>query len=186
MGSLGAFLIYGAALITGIVMLGYMLWTIVLPEWQVTQDYQETTARVIAKHLGEESTEQATQYRPEVTIRYEINGVVYEATTYDVLRWYSLSRAEQQELLGQFSVGETYPAWYDPAQPERVVLVRDISWWLWLALLILEYTRGLSPMLEAAGTVIWIVFILDFTLKLALAPDKTDYLKSNWLTALAL
>ncbi|MCA1566034.1 MAG: potassium channel family protein [Acidobacteria bacterium] len=57
---------------------------------------------------------------------------------------------------------------------------------VWLALLIFEFTRGLSPALEAAGTIIWIVFILDFALKLVLAPDKSDYLKANWLTALAL
>ena len=57
---------------------------------------------------------------------------------------------------------------------------------VWLALLILEFTRGLSPPLEAAGTVIWVVFILDFALKFTLSPDKSDYLKANWLTALAL
>ncbi len=57
---------------------------------------------------------------------------------------------------------------------------------LWLALLILEFTRGLSPALEVVGTIIWIIFIVDFILKFALAPDKSDYLKANWLTALAL
>lgn len=57
---------------------------------------------------------------------------------------------------------------------------------VWLALLILEFTRGLPPLLEAAGTLIWIIFILDFALKFTLAPDKSDYLKANWLTALAL
>jgi voltage-gated potassium channel len=57
---------------------------------------------------------------------------------------------------------------------------------VWLALLILEFTRGLTPLLEATGTIIWVVFILDFALKFALAPDKSDYLKANWLTALAL
>jgi voltage-gated potassium channel len=56
----------------------------------------------------------------------------------------------------------------------------------WLALLILEFTRGLSPALEVVGTIIWIIFILDFVLTFALAPDKSDYLKANWLTALAL
>jgi hypothetical protein len=133
---LGAILIYGAALVTGIAMLGYLLWSIVLPEWHVNQTYQETIARVTAKHLGEQTTEQAIHYRPEVTIRYEVSGKTLETTTYDVLRWYSLSHTEQQELLDQFTVGETYPVWYDPAQPERAVLVREISWWLWLALLI--------------------------------------------------
>jgi voltage-gated potassium channel len=57
---------------------------------------------------------------------------------------------------------------------------------LWLALLVVELTRGLTPVLDAAGTAIWIVFILDFAVKFALAPRKLDYLRSNWLTALSL
>lgn len=79
---------------------------------------------------------------------------------------------------------------------ERRSLVAQLEDWLetpllvlgfvWLALLIYELIWNLSPALELAGTMIWIIFILDFALKFALAPDKTDYLKANWLTALAL
>ena len=57
---------------------------------------------------------------------------------------------------------------------------------IWLALLLVEFIWGLSPFLETVGVVIWVVFILDFSLKFFLAPDKSDYLKGNWLTALAL
>ncbi len=57
---------------------------------------------------------------------------------------------------------------------------------VWLLLLIVELTRGLSPLLEAAGAVIWIVFVLDFGVRLVLAPDKSTYLRANWLTAVAL
>jgi voltage-gated potassium channel len=57
---------------------------------------------------------------------------------------------------------------------------------VWLALMLWEYVWGISPLLEAAAGVIWIIFILDFAVKFALAPDKTDYLKSNWLTLIAL
>lgn len=56
----------------------------------------------------------------------------------------------------------------------------------WLALLIVELAWGLSPLLETVGIVIWIIFILDFGLKFFLAPDKSDYLKGNWLTVVAL
>jgi voltage-gated potassium channel len=83
-----------------------------------------------------------------------------------------------------------------PLDAERRELLARLERWLetpmlalgfvWLALLVLEFTRGLSPGLEAAVTVIWVVFILDFALKFVLAPDKSDYLKANWLTALAL
>lgn len=57
---------------------------------------------------------------------------------------------------------------------------------IWLALLIVEMLRGISPLLETVSTGIWIVFIIDFVVKFALAPDRTDYLKANWLTAIAL
>ncbi|HYO63563.1 MAG TPA: potassium channel family protein [Pyrinomonadaceae bacterium] len=57
---------------------------------------------------------------------------------------------------------------------------------VWLALMLWEYVWGISPLLEAVANVIWIIFILDFAVKFALAPDKTDYLKANWLTIIAL
>lgn len=79
---------------------------------------------------------------------------------------------------------------------ERGELLHRIEKWLetpmivlgfiWLALLVVELTRGLNPALETAGTAIWIVFILDFALRFTLAPRKVDYLQSNWLTAISL
>ncbi|MFE1745341.1 ion transporter [Coleofasciculus sp. H7-2] len=56
----------------------------------------------------------------------------------------------------------------------------------WLALLVVELIWGLNPLLEILSNVIWIVFILDFALRLVLAPHKFVYLKQNWLTALSL
>jgi voltage-gated potassium channel len=79
---------------------------------------------------------------------------------------------------------------------ERRELLERLEDWLetpmlllgfvWLALLVIEFTWGLSPLFETVGTWIWIVFILDFGLKFSLAPDRPGYLKSNWLTAVAL
>jgi voltage-gated potassium channel len=57
---------------------------------------------------------------------------------------------------------------------------------LWLALLVLELTRGLSPLLEHVSGAIWVVFILDFLLRFTLAPRKLVYLRRNWLTLIAL
>ena len=57
---------------------------------------------------------------------------------------------------------------------------------VWLALLVIELTRGLSPGMERLGVAIWAVFLLDFGLRWWLAPDKWRYLKKEWLTALAL
>lgn len=81
-------------------------------------------------------------------------------------------------------------------ESERSEVLQQLDEWLetpmvvlgfvWLALLVVELTRGLSPFLEVVGAVIWIVFIIDFTVKFTLAPHKLPYLKSNWLTAVAL
>lgn len=57
---------------------------------------------------------------------------------------------------------------------------------VWLGLLVLDLTRGLPPVLQMLSNVIWGLFILDFLLSFALAPDKGLYLRQNWLTVLSL
>ena len=57
---------------------------------------------------------------------------------------------------------------------------------IWLAILIVELLAGTSPFLEALATVIWIIFVIDFLVRLVLAPEKVAYLKRNWLTIPAL
>ena len=88
------------------------------------------------------------------------------------------------------------PSSPDPAPHDRLAALRELEAWLerpmlvlsfaWLALFVLEFTRGLSPFLEAVGWAIWAAFVLDFVLRLALAPDRARYLRGNWLTALSL
>ena len=78
----------------------------------------------------------------------------------------------------------------------RWKLLHDLDDWLdlpmvvlslvWLAIVVVELVSGTSALLETIGTVIWIVFILEFALRLTLAPDKLAYLKSSWLTVIAL
>jgi voltage-gated potassium channel len=66
---------------------------------------------------------------------------------------------------------------------ERPMLVLSL---VWLALFVLEFTRGLPPLLTAATWCIWAIFVGDFVLRLTLAPDRSDYLRANWLTAVSL
>jgi voltage-gated potassium channel len=84
----------------------------------------------------------------------------------------STLRQERNELLSRLE------AWL-----EMPMLILGF---VWLLLLIVEFVWGLSPLLAALGTVIWVLFIFDFAVKFALAPDKTTYLKTNWLTAVSL
>jgi voltage-gated potassium channel len=57
---------------------------------------------------------------------------------------------------------------------------------VWLALLVIDLTTGLSGRLELAMYAVWGVFVADFLLRLVIAPDRLAYLRRNWLTALAL
>ena len=79
---------------------------------------------------------------------------------------------------------------------DRLVALAGLEAWLerpmqvlgfvWLGLLVLELTRGLSPLLTTLTTIIWVIFIIDFAIRLALAPDRSDYLRANWLSVLSL
>ncbi len=79
---------------------------------------------------------------------------------------------------------------------ERWAIVDQLDDWLeipmlvlsiiWLVLLVLEMTQGISPFLETLGNVIWIIFGIDYGIKLLLAPERFEYIKRNWLTLLAL
>lgn len=75
-------------------------------------------------------------------------------------------------------------------------LLRDLDDWLvfpmsilavgWLVIVIWELVSGSSALLETLGTVIWMIFIAEFGLRLWLAPDKWLFIRTNWLTVIAL
>ncbi|MEX0272315.1 ion transporter [Leptolyngbyaceae cyanobacterium UHCC 1019] len=79
---------------------------------------------------------------------------------------------------------------------ERSELLQQLEDWLdipmlvlsfiWLALFVLELTYGLNSFLEGLSITIWIMFIVEFGIKLLLAPRKVAYLKAQWLTAISL
>lgn len=66
---------------------------------------------------------------------------------------------------------------------ERPMLVLGLAW---LVLLVVELTQGLSPLLEALSLGIWGVFVLEFAVRLVLAPRKLPFLRRSWLALLSL
>jgi len=57
---------------------------------------------------------------------------------------------------------------------------------IWLILLIVELVWGRNRTLEHISLGIWGIFILDFLIKVFLAPEKRYFLKKNWLTTISL
>jgi voltage-gated potassium channel len=84
----------------------------------------------------------------------------------------------------------------EPDAIERLEALRELEDWLetpmlvlsfvWLGLVLVELVWGGSRLLEVFGTVIWIVFIAEFALRLTLAPDRPRFLRGNLLTIIAL
>jgi voltage-gated potassium channel len=56
----------------------------------------------------------------------------------------------------------------------------------WLGILILDLTGNSGPVLETAGTIIWLVFIAEFVVRFVIAPEKRRFLGRNVLTIVAL
>lgn len=75
-------------------------------------------------------------------------------------------------------------------------LLKDLDEWLtipmallslaWLAIVVWELVSGSTELLTSVGTIIWVIFIVEFAIRFALAPDKAQFLKGNWLTVIAL
>lgn len=56
----------------------------------------------------------------------------------------------------------------------------------WLLLLVIELIWQLTPLLRQLVTLIWIIFIADFLLKLVITPERWQYLAKNTLTIISL
>jgi voltage-gated potassium channel len=66
---------------------------------------------------------------------------------------------------------------------ERPMLVLSF---IWLSLVIVELVWTTSGVFELLGTIIWIIFIIEFLLRFALAPRKIKFLRRNPITIIAL
>ena len=58
---------------------------------------------------------------------------------------------------------------------------------IWLGILAAELIWNVENLwMEVATWTIWVVFVVDFLIRLVLAPDKIKYLKNNWLNIISL
>ncbi len=83
-----------------------------------------------------------------------------------------------------------------PTKTRRWRLLEQLDDWLqvpmlilsllWLMIVLAELMGAGHHLLAVFGTVIWVIFIVEFLVRLALAPTKIVFLRRNWLTILAL
>ena len=68
----------------------------------------------------------------------------------------------------------------------RLELPMAVLGLLWLLVVMLALSGLTRRDLTLFSQVVWVLFLLDFLLKLLLAPDRRRFLRRNWLTVLSL
>ncbi|MCE9606907.1 MAG: DUF3592 domain-containing protein [Planctomycetia bacterium] len=123
---------FAVLMVAGSGILAIVVGQMTAPEWRANHEFLETQGTVLGKRIAEISKEDQLNYRPEVSIRYAVEGREYEATTFDATGVYSTDRAECERLIEPFEVGKEYPCWYDPHRPSTAVVKRGYSWVAWV------------------------------------------------------
>jgi hypothetical protein len=116
----------------GVISLAFILLKLSIPEWRANHQFIATTCQVLATRA---ETDSAGLTRPEVQVRYTVDGRELRAwSLYDITGVYQSDAQYTQNILDKFQTGQEYPGWYDPRQPETVVLARGYTWFAWLML----------------------------------------------------
>ncbi len=131
-GSLWLTLFFAAMFFAGWGFLVAVITIWALPEWDALQGFEETTCDILKVGLEPKQQRGELTWRPSILIRYEVDGHQYEETTYDISRTYSANQERVEALANAFDVTQSYPCYYDPANPRTVVLVRGITPYFWL------------------------------------------------------
>jgi hypothetical protein len=107
----------------------WMVWQ----EWDAHNRYVEIAAVVVDRRVNNSSggPDNPNSFRPELLLRYSVGNSRFHS-------WVSAEatpagsglsgEALAQARINAFTIGESYPCWYTPEHPERVVLARSYSW----------------------------------------------------------
>lgn len=136
-GNVGEMLFYGVILALGAGSFYLLLTGLIWPEWQANQHFVRNKCVVQGKEIRKSAgPEGRPLYQPDIRISFEYQGQPYVTWAYDINNSKFHDRTEAESIVDEFKLGHHYVCWYDPQQPQTVILVRGYSWWIWLLLLV--------------------------------------------------
>ena len=117
-----------------------MAWT----QAKKVENAQRTPAVILKKHLHTHESRDGdgrttTAYLPEITYRCDFDGgqvVSSEVYPFAVARGDSGGRAWANSILAQYKVGQTVDAWYNPKDVNQTFLIREISFFPYIFILV--------------------------------------------------
>jgi len=134
-GSIGEGLFHTALVAAGLVFGGLLVTGAAVPEWRINHDFRESRGTVTGTGLARRLTPAGPTWQPCLRLRFMTESGGREAWAF---RGSAASdrEAARQRLAG-IALEDILPCWYDPADPESVVLARGYSWWMWALTLLL-------------------------------------------------
>lgn len=141
-GSFGEGVFHAVVFCAGLAFAGLLISGIAVPEWRINHDFIETRCEIVGKGLARRIVEDSpggfvTLWRPTVRVRYATDDGPREAWARTSRPEAVSDRAAAAERLEAWQLGSEVPGWYDPADPDVVVLERGYNWWMWLLALLL-------------------------------------------------
>lgn len=89
-----------------------------------TTHWQEIPCTIVTSEVLREQREEGLMRYPDIRYHYEYHGRGYESDVVDVF-WTSINGGmNAQEVVRQFSAGETVPCWVNPQNPDEAALRR--------------------------------------------------------------
>ena len=138
LGSAGEALFFAVFLLLGCAGVAAVVVSLLIPEWRANNEFLRQTCRVVDAKVAGKQGEDGIVFRPEIQIEFQVDNDTFKLWTYDVHtlgeNGYSSGREAVEEKVRGFTIGNSYYCWYNPENPNEVVLVRGSNWWVWLTL----------------------------------------------------
>lgn len=117
--------------------INFVYYETIAPDESVKDVFQPTTCTVMQKRLSEAGN-LIRSYRADFLLSYSVNNNQYQGwvTGNGLDLSFTTNKNSQQDLFDQYSIGENYPCWFNPADPRMIVLVLRHNWMSTLPLLI--------------------------------------------------
>lgn len=153
LGRAGQVAFFAVSFFVGCLLLGWIATQTVMPQWQINQNWLESTCTLKEKRVAERTITTGVEYYPEFRVYYEVGGKSYREWTYANAYPCGPEQAKARAILDQFQEGESYVCWYDPIDPAQVTVVRAYTWSRWILLLL-----PASFIILGGGGLLYLVF----------------------------
>lgn len=112
----------GFVLCVAAILLFFGIWILRI-EWRAKHSYTETSCTILNKRMESHATSNRTAYSSYFLLKYSVNNQSYTVWhTPNILNESTNSYSLARSTLDYYQLNKSYPCWYDPTSPTRVIL----------------------------------------------------------------